>query len=277
MKMNNIVNMGILLVLSACLARADEISDRMAAARELKKAYKLAEALVAFTDLAAISADEKLKSEALENAAYCALGQRHNDPGMAKRAMELAEQIPLKPESIRCRMVVLAETGHNETLIKTFKDENLAALPENIAAEAYYMRGRAYALLKKGPEAEADYKMALQRRPKEMKYMTALAGNYYDNCRDMQKALDTYRQAMAAVEKPHHALDAALGMARINVGNAKYEEALKALESFKDTTALSDYQRKQVLRAFGQAYAGLGREEEAIASFKEANKQAGSK
>ncbi|MFA7158408.1 MAG: hypothetical protein WC299_03810 [Kiritimatiellia bacterium] len=277
MHIKKIVLLGMLLALGMAPAPADEITNRMAAARELMKAYKNAEALIAFTNLAAVSADDKLKSEALESAAYCAMRQRHNDHSMIPLATKLAQQIPLKPESIKCRMVILSETGQNGELIKQFKDENLAALPEDIAAETYFMRGRSYAWLKKGPEAEADYKMALERRPKEMKYLMALAGNYHANLKDTPKALDTYRQAMASVERPHHALDAAVEIARINVSDAKYDEALKALESFKDTSALSDYQRRLVLRAFGQAYAGLGREEEAIASFKEANKTAGVK
>jgi tetratricopeptide (TPR) repeat protein len=275
--MQKLVLLGILLAWSVALAPADETADRMAAARELMKAYKNSEALAAFTNLAVTSTDDKLKSEALESAAYCALRQRHNNPAMIPLAMELAKQIPLKGESVKCRMVVLAETGQNGELIKQFKEENLAVLPEDIAAETFFMRGRSYAWLKKGPEAEADFKMALERSPKDQKYLMALAGNYYANLKDTQKALDTYEQIIKSADKPHHAADAVMEVARILVSNAQYEKALKALENFKDVSALSDYQRVQVLRAFGQVYAGLGREEEAVASFNKANRPAGTK
>ena len=257
-------------------AQADETAG-ITAARELMKAYKNSEALAVFTNLAATSADDKLKSEALECAAYCALRQRHNNPAMIPLATELAKQIPLKGESVKCRMVVLYETGQNGELIKQFKEENLSGLPAEIAPEVLFMRGRAYASLKKGQEAEADFKMALERIPKDQKYLMALAGNYYANLKDTQKALETYEQIIKSADKPHHAVDATVEMARILVNSAKYDEALKALESFKDTSALSDYQRVQVLRAFGQVYAGLGREEEAMASFNQANKPAGTK
>jgi tetratricopeptide (TPR) repeat protein len=270
----SLIGLGIVLTLSIGAAAADATTNRLSAARELMKAYKNAEALTAFTNLVAMGLSDADKSEALESAAYCAFRQRHAAPATGPLAMELAKQIPMKGASIRCRMLLMLENAHNEELIKTFKNENLAALPEDIAPEAFYMRGRAYASLKKGQEAEADFKMALERRPREQKYLMALGGNYFSNLKETQEALDTYQLVIQSAEKPHHAVDAVLEVARIHISNAMYSEALVALDNCKDLTAFSDYQRIQVLRAFGQAYAGLGREEEAIASFNEANQLA---
>ena len=271
-----LVCLGIGMVLGLGLARADEITDRMFAAKELMKAYKNAEALAEFTKLIAIGLPDDLKSEALESAAYCAIRQRHNNPAMALLAMDLAKQIPLKPVSIRCQMVVLLETSHDE-LIKLFKDEDLAALPEEFSAEAFSMRGRAYASLKKGQEAEADFKSALERRPNDPKYLMALGGNYSTNLKDEQKALATYRLVIEASEPRHRGFDASVAVARIYINNAKYDEALEALEYYKDMSVLADYNRLEALRAFGQANAGLGKEDEAIANFDEANEIQGRK
>jgi len=265
------------LFLLCSLAAADEFADRLAEAGELMKADKNAEALAAFTSLAALDLNDTQKSEALERAAYCAFRQRHTDPAMAPLAMELAKQIPLKGPSIKCRMLLLIENGQNGELINTFKDENLAALPDDIAPEAFSMRGRAYASLKKGGEAEADLTKALERRPREQKYLMALGGNYFSNLKETQKALDTYQLVIQSAEKPYHAVDAVLEVARIHISAAKYSEALVAMDNCKDLTAFSDYQRVQLLRAFGQLYAGLGREEEALAAFNAANTPAGTK
>lgn len=274
---------GVIMLLSMCMAQADEITDRKAAAMELMKAYKNAEALAAFTSLAAMNLGEAQKSEVLENASYCALRLRHNDPKMIPKAMELANQIPLKEVSVKCRMLILMETGQSGELIKQFKDENISGFPKDIAGEVFYMRGSAYALSKKGKEpdkgkeAEADFKMALERSPLNEKYLMAMASNYYNNLKDEQKAIDTYQLIIESSKPAQRGVGAALEVARIRISSAKYGEALKALENFKDLTQLKEYYRVPVLRAFGQAYAGLGKEEEAMAKFNEANKLAGRK
>jgi tetratricopeptide (TPR) repeat protein len=268
------IRIGGIVILSIGIVRADEITNRLAAARDLMNAYKNAEALTAFTNLVATGLNDADKSEALERAAYCAFRQRHSDPAMGLLAMELAKQIPLKGPSIKCQMLIMLENGQNGQLIKTFQEKDLAALPDDIAPETFFLRGRAYASLKKGEDAEADFKMAVERRPREQKYLMALGGNYFSNLKETQKALDTYQRVIESVDRPHHAVDAVLEVARIHVNSAEYDKALKALDNCKDLTAFSDYQRIQVLRAFGQTYAGLGREEEAMARFGEANQLA---
>lgn len=267
--------LAILMALASGISMADDTADRMAAARELMKAGKHSEALAAFTSLAATSRDDTLKSEAYELAAYSALRQRHQDPTMIPLAMELARQIPLKGPSVKCRMVVLAETGQNGELIKQFANLDVSDMPADIAPQVLFMRGRAFAMLRKGKEAEADFKMALERRPTDKAYLMALAGNYDANLKDSQKAVEIYQQIIRSVDKPHHAVDAVVSLTRILINRAAYAEALKTLEPFSDDSALSNYQRVLVLRAFGQVYAGLGREEEALASFNRANQAAG--
>ncbi len=281
--MRCVVYIVIVTLWSMGMSLADEISDRKAAAMGLMKAYKNAEALAAFTSLAEMKLGEGEKSEVLENAAYCALRLRHSDPKMIPKAIELANQIPLKEVSVKCRMLILMETGQSGELIRQFKDEDISGFPKDIAGEVLYMRGAAYALSKKGKEpdkgkeAEADFKMALERSALNEKYLMAMASNYYNNLKDEQKAIDTYQIIIESSKPPQRGVGAALEVARIRINSAKYDEALKALENFKDLAQLKEYYRVPVLRAFGQAYAGLGKEEEAMAKFNEANKLAGRK
>jgi tetratricopeptide (TPR) repeat protein len=275
--MRHAIFVGIFVMWSLGMAAADEITERKSAAIVLMNAWKNAEALAVFTNLAAMNLNDDQKSEVLENAAYCAFRLRHADPSMEAQAMELAKKIPIQGQSIKCRMVLLTENGRNNELVNQFSVADFASLPEEFAAQAFYMRGKAYALIKKGQEAEADFKMALDRSPGNEAYLMARAGNYFNNLKDTQQALDAYSLVIVSAKPPKRAVDATLEVARIHISVAKYGEALGALDNFKESKSFSDYQRIQILRTFGQVYAGLGREQEALASFAEANRIAGQK
>ena len=264
----------------ASVACADAFADLRKHAEELRQQGNDVAALEAFTKAAAVAPDDAVKSEVLEQAAYCTFRQRHKDPSMREKAMELANRIPLRPMSVKCRMVLLKEDYKYGDLIKTFKDEDIASWEDKeLAAEALSLRANAYSALRRGQEAKTDMTMAVQCAPGNPKYRLGLAHIYRSRLKDDEQALELYRGILAEAEpttvddEPY--LTAALETAAILRDHARYQEALEALDPIKDMTALNSFEKVRALRAFGEIYAVLGRADEAVAAFDKANELQG--
>lgn len=274
------IALAVAVVWTTAAASADEFADARKRAEESLKRGDEIGALEAFTKAAAAAPDDGQKSSALEQAAYCAFRRRGQDPAMKNKAMELAVRIPLRPVSVKCRMILLREDYNYSGLIQEFKDEPIAAWQEaDLAAEALSLRAKAYVMLKKGKEAETDMSMAVQRVPHNPKYRLDLAEIYRQTLGDNQRALELYRGIMAEADpaRKHDdtVLSAAVGMAGILRDQAKYEQALEILGPYTGMSTLRSSQRIRVLLALGEIHAALGREDEAVAMFDQANELRG--
>jgi tetratricopeptide (TPR) repeat protein len=124
----------------------------------------------------------------------------------------------------------------------------------------------------------AELKRAVDQDPGNGYAWCSLAGAYGGQ-KDEQRALDAYIRAYEADRAQHTAksfgwmpLSATIEAASILMNQMKYDEALQVLGRYDD----SDMQKiapawgKQLLRLYGQIYAGLGREKEALEKFKAA-------
>ena len=265
---------------AASVAYGDAFEDLKKKAATLRRQGDDVAALEAFMEAAAVAPDDVATSEILEQAAYCALRQRHKNAAMREKAMELAKRIPLKPVSVKCRMVLLKEDYKYGDLIETFKDEDIAAWEnKRLAAEALSLRASAYTAVRKGQEAKTDMAMAVECAPANPKYRLGLARIYRSHLNDDERALALYRGILAEAEpatvddEPY--LTAALETAAILRDHARYDEALDVLDPIKDMTALNSFEKIRALRAFGEIYAVLGREDEAVAAFDKANELQG--
>ena len=253
------------LLLGGGPARADYITGRKGAAA-LMSAGKDTEALDAFTALAEGKVSDIQKSDALNQASRCALALKDHD-----RAMELARQIPLAPQSKRAQMFVLDANRQWTQLIKLFDGEDLATWPEHIAAEAYLIRGRAAVQAKRHELAIADLAMAA-RFPMDTriraKTLNLLASTYKLLGRE-EKALALFRRVNGMTD-PYRAALAAMSIARIHTARGEHEKAIKVLDTIRLDLLKAATYRGWSLQAMGDALAAAGDAKGAIARYKEA-------
>lgn len=260
----------VLAIVLSCSVSAlgDYIADRQAAMK-LVKAKKHKEAMAAFLKMAAGKVSEPQKSDALEQAAMCA--HRLKQP---EKAMKLAQQIPIEPASKTVQMRLLQGTRKRKEVIEKFKDEAIASWPEKYAGEAFFIRGECYFSLRKGTEAEADLKKALENLAKGYNWSYAqltLGHNYRRNLKDDKKALEAY---LEGTRKGHDAygwlsLTCMTSAAAILRSQGKTDEALQALGKVNMGKA-TGYWGAAVRQAYAEIYAAQGKKAEAIAKMKQA-------
>ncbi len=267
--MNKPMMMAVVVLLCSVLAQADYLSDRKAALAQVQ-AGKDAEALTAFTNMAASAASELQKSDALEQAAGCANRLKQYD-----RALELAKAIPIPAVSKKCRMNILQANKKYSELIAEFKTEDIDQWPESARGEAFFSRGQAFVQLKDGPAAEADLRKAAEY---SREYHTP--GNAWlmlgDTCRNLlkddKKALAAYGEGIKLVSGGggySYTLAAVLSAADILCKQGKYDEALAGLGKI-DLKKQTGYWGVAFYCAYGETLASQGKKTEAIAKFNEA-------
>ena len=245
---------------------ADYILDRQAGVK-LVKARKYKEAMAAFLKMAQGKVTDFQKSDALEQAVYCALRLKQHE-----QATKLARQIPMAQVSKYCRMSILASQRKRAELIETFKDEDFSKWPDFVAGPAFRLRGYAYQALKKGKEAEADLKKALtypMDRRTHAKTVNALGAVYSGLLKDDAKAIETYRKALAG-SNVYAQCRAVMSIAGILQRQKKYDEAVKELSKVPVKNVGNSHWRRNLLCALGDALAKAGKKAEAIAKYKEA-------
>ena len=163
-------------------------------------------------------------------------------------------------------------------LVQEFKEADFTGWDK--PADGFCQRGRAYAALKEGQKADADFKKALELSPNNGWFWNCLADNCSDNLQDNQKAVEAYLKCFELDKEAHQGktsysflpISAIVSAARILYSQGKYAEALEVLDKYKvdDLKKTGAYWRAGLLRAYAQVYLGQGREEEAKAKFDEA-------
>lgn len=160
-------------------------------------------------------------------------------------------------------------------IIEQFGQTDFTAWPQQHskeAAEALLLRGQCYWALKKGAEAETDLKAATKLAPKNASNWLALADNYLMVLQDDEKALSAYREAFAITGRSvgWQSVYSTVSIARVLTDRVKAEEALRVLDEFGDLPGMAPVWKIRMLRAYGAAYASLGREAESLAKYREA-------
>ena len=248
------------------IARADYPADRKAAMK-LVWSGRHEEALAAFLKMVETAASDVQKSDALDLAAMCAHRLKRND-----QAMKLAQRIPLAPASKTCQMRVLTQNRKWREVADTFKDEDLDAWPEYLAAEAFYMRGQAHYQTKDGQKAAADLAKAAE-------YLTdgnilglalnRLGDTYRDLLKDDARAIAAYRRAYQTYNVYKHC-PAAMAIAGILSRQQKHDDALQELRKIDMSKVTIPYWRGAMLAAYARVLAKQGNKAEALAKYNEA-------
>lgn len=211
------------------------------------------------------------KSIALRNRFYF----HHGDPQAAKVA-EQYHAYAADKSSVISRARALMQDRRWKDAIAILEREAPAAWPADSApeaVEALRLRGQAYSFAKDGAQAEADYKAALKLAPKDETLWLSLADNYTNNLNDDDQALAAYRQAFelsGTRRMGWQPLTATVAMARILTDQLKTDEALEALQPYTNLSEVAPIWRIKLLRAYGHIYAAQGKEQESLASFREA-------
>ncbi|TWU03647.1 DUF4838 domain-containing protein [Neorhodopirellula pilleata] len=199
---------------------------------------------VAFLELSEMEKISDLqKSVALEQAA---LLDKAN-------AESIIDRMPIASVKKAAQMQHLLATGKASEVIAQFADEDLKSWPFWKRGDGFYLRGRAYYILKEGTKAEADLTQALpwtsERRSRESLLLT-LALNRETNMADDDGALEGFMGIVAGRERIGGAGEyAALqGIARIQSRRGQYAEALNTLNR-ADPDRLQGTWRVNILRS----------------------------
>lgn len=242
--------------------------EAMRVGGDLARQNKREEALAAYTAAAAEGKITDLqKATALEQAAAMARALRKSDA-----AEQLTARIPIEAVKKTAQMRALMERGETAQLIALFGKENLAAWPFWKAGEAYFLRGRAYALTKSGKEAETDLIAALEltgdpRVRDDVRQ--ALAANRELNLHDDAGALAAYRATIDAATQLRTAehFAAVRSAALILARQRKFDEALAVLGKVEIEKLQGDW-RGALRLAMGDVQQAAGRRDEAAATFR---------
>ena len=178
-------------------------------------------------------------------------------------------------ELIPHRMQALLQERRWKELIEQFGPEDFTNWPAELsrqATESLHLRGQTYSFLKDGLRAETDLQAALQLTPRNETLWLTLADNYTNNLNDDTQALAAYRQAFALTGNGNgwQPLTATVSIARILTNQVKPDEALAVLQTYGNLDGMAPVWRIKLLRAYGHAYAAQGKEQESLASFREA-------
>ena len=240
----------------------DYVLARQAAQRLLRKG-RYEEALERFL---ALSKRQGLtpfqRSDALEQAAACARRLRR-----WQQAEQLARQIPIPEVAKTAAMHNLLAQRKWRQVIELFGRERIDTWPFWQAGSAWAARGRAYAVLKRGPEAQRDLLRALPLVP-DPRLREALwvqvAQNRERNLRDPAGALLAYRQVLKGLGQAGTAaqFQAIQGAARLLAQQRQFDAAL-ALFDKVNFDRLQGFWRGSIPLTKAQVLQQAGRTQEA--------------
>lgn len=245
---------------------ADYVANRKEATA-LVKAARHEDALAAFLKMADDGASPAQKSDALEQAALCAITLQQY-----ARAWELAQGIPSSSRSQSCQMLILESQRKWSETIERFGAADFDQWPESVRGEAYFRRGYAHFAMKNGAAAAADLGQAVQ-------YLTdhnskGLCLNYLGDSyslllKDDERAIETYRQTYRT-GNVYKQCQAAISVAEILRRQRKLDHAIHELNRIEMEQITAPYWRGAMLQEFGRVLTEAGKKAEAIASYEQA-------
>ena len=264
------------ILFGASLNAAGDFAGDFQAAKKLFNERQYEAAHEAFVKLAETAPNPRGKAPSLSYAAI-SLGrfERYDD------AMTLAKTIESAPMAAYTQMTIMDEGRKFTELAEAFKDEDIAAWPDAINYQGFFMRARARNIARDREGALSDYAQcaALAGSDDRKKLeATTHAAALHHALGDAARAMIMYRDVLAVFEKeprrkgmwlfPH----TLLGAAGILLEQKKYDEALALLATYelkpeKEKRNVWDF---RVLEARGDACAGQGKKAEALAAYREA-------
>lgn len=267
--MTNFLSIAIVVLCSISAARGDYIAGRNAA-EQLARAGEGEKALRAYLDLAAGTVTPFQKSDALMQASLLA-----NRLGRTDEAMEIAQSIPLEPQSKIARMRLMEYHRRWTEALQQFGEDDMTAWPDHVKGEALYLRGLMYFLTKQGERARQDLQQAIpyiaEPNLKGLA-LNRLGDTWRTLLNDTDQALRSYQQVLDTPRTGHKACEAAMAIARIQLERNDPSAAWQALQQINMTEIDFPFWRSRMLASRAQALIALGRINEAIAEHESALK-----
>ena len=238
------------------------------AAEELQRTGNHDEALAAFV---ALSEGENVTdfqvSDALQHAAACARSLEDFE-----RAEELTVRIPIESVAKTERMRNLLAKRDWAAVIEEFKAEDFSQWPFWQIGDGAQARGRAYFILKQGPEAESDLQTALEFSPdwrSRMSILLMLGNNREHNLQDEEGALAAYRRNFESTSDIGAADEfrSVQGAVRILTRRGEYEAALAVLDRV-EIDERTGYWRHEMLLSRAQTLIAAGRKDAALEAYR---------
>ena len=265
----------VLAILTSLTAAADFAED-FQAAKKLLNAKEHQAAYEAFVKLAETAPDERGRAPSLSYAAIALARLDRYD-----EALELAKSISPAPMAAYTQMAIMTEHRKRKELATAFKDEDIAAWPDEINYKGFFMRGAVRSLSGDRQGALADFEQCVALAGSDMwmkvEAMERVASLHHLLGNDA-KAMAAYRNALAWYEESPGRKGrwlfpkTLLGAVHILIEQKKHDEARKLLDSYADTSG--EIRRNSwgflVLEAYGDIYAGQGNKTEALAKYRDA-------
>jgi tetratricopeptide (TPR) repeat protein len=148
------------------------------------------------------------------------------------------------------------------------------AMGEGSVDRLYALRGHAHSALKLGPEAEADYRAAIELVPDSAEYWYSFGLNYRDNLMNPTAAVEAFQQAIDMSLQIGNRLgwlpiSSTIDAAGVLYDEGKYDEALSMLNHYSEAevAGMAPVWKIKMLRALGNIYLAQGQEKEAQDCF----------
>jgi tetratricopeptide (TPR) repeat protein len=241
--------------------------EAMRVASDFARKGQREEALAAYTTAADGKISAFQKSAALEQAVAMARSLRRPEV-----ATELAGRIPIEAVGKTAMMQNLIEQFAAARVVEQFGQEDIGAWPFWQRGAGYHARGRALAITKAGPEAEADLRLALEwtSEPRLRDAIwQALGSNREMQLKDDDGALAAYREIVATEGQLGSAdqFTALQNIARILIRRGQTAEAVATLRRV-DIDAMRGFWHGSLGLSLGQALAAGGLKDEAVTAYR---------
>lgn len=256
------------LIIGACAWSLADMPGDFQASLALYKNKNYQKAHDAFVKAESIAPTKKSKSECLAYAALSLAKLKRYDEALA-----LARTIKVKPISVNCQMEIMLDNQKCQELIDAFKEEDVAAWPDYIIHKGFYNRGLAYSRTRGNTEAAAsDLEKAVEHSDTtgyfQARALTDL-GRIYRGLKRDDEALAAYRRSLAiGLNGLHTHFTSGMNAATILMEQGKHGEALVELKKLDPLPSKGIY-RARVLELRGDAFAGQGRIDDALAKYAE--------
>lgn len=246
---------------------AANFADDFEAALKLKNTGKYAEAQEAFVKLSEVAPTPQAGDDALVYAALAAARLQKFDDANA-----IAAKIKDAPTAKNCKMELMLDNYKSADLVAEFKDEDIGAWPEKIAAAGFFKRGSAYLTTKNLVKAESDLEKAVEKglNPNEKVNAAQLLGIAYMNDNNDEKALAAYAVAekYPSLNGGASFMGSLINASVILTKQGKFDEALAKLNII-DQKQTFDYWKAYVISSYGDVYLAKGDKAQATAKYKE--------
>jgi tetratricopeptide (TPR) repeat protein len=255
----------VLVTLLPCSVVASDFASRMDSADALCREGRHEEAVAAYVALAKASREVVQRYDAISAAARCA--RLHL--GSEARALELCDAVADPLYTKACRAVVYQWATSPARVIDDLGEEDLTRWPEELAANAFMVRGQAHYRLENGKQAVDDFVRAYQFSQGQEKWaaLQRLGDTFWHRLDDEILAEACYRKCMAVSGLGWPGLQSRVNLGALLLAQERHDAAMQVLTGAPGATGTW---RAALLIGAAQVHAATGQADAARSALNEA-------